>query len=118
MAITSFYPNLVIRNKWSPGHFPVNEFCDQYEWFFEERKLIPNGYRFDDSNIELYEANIPPLLRFFHIREVSPSGWISVPHKKSIPIKGFNKSTTCDYEFITNSMLHVLLMAGFLIIYF
>jgi hypothetical protein len=39
--VTSFYPNLVIRNKWSPGHFPVNEFCDQYEWFFEERKKIP-----------------------------------------------------------------------------
>jgi hypothetical protein len=39
--VTSFYPNLVIRNKWSPGHFPVKEFCDQYEWFFEERKKIP-----------------------------------------------------------------------------
>jgi len=39
--VTSFYPNLVIRNKWSPGHFPAKEFCDQYEWFFEERKKIP-----------------------------------------------------------------------------
>ncbi|TXG86612.1 MAG: hypothetical protein E6R13_00100 [Spirochaetes bacterium] len=39
--VTSFYPNLVIRNKWSPGHFPKQEFCDQYEWFFEERKKIP-----------------------------------------------------------------------------
>ena len=39
--VTSFYPNLVIRNKWSPGHFPVEEFCNQYEWFFEERKKIP-----------------------------------------------------------------------------
>ena len=41
--VTSFYPNLVIRNKWAPGHFPVNEFCDQYEWFFEERKKIPKS---------------------------------------------------------------------------
>jgi len=38
--VTSFYPNLAIRNKWSPGHFPVDAFCDQYEWFFEERKKI------------------------------------------------------------------------------
>lgn len=38
--VVSFYPNLVIRNKLSPGHFPVKEFCDQYEWFFEERKKI------------------------------------------------------------------------------
>lgn len=41
--VTSFYPNLVIRNKWAPGHFPAQEFCDQYEWFFEERKKIPKS---------------------------------------------------------------------------
>lgn len=39
--VTSFYPNLAIRNKWSPAHIPKQEFCDQYEWFFEERKKIP-----------------------------------------------------------------------------
>ena len=38
--VTSFYPNLAIRNKFSPGHFPKEEFCDQYEWFFNERKKI------------------------------------------------------------------------------
>ena len=41
--VTSFYPNLVIRNRWAPGHFPAEEFCDQYEWFFEERKKIPKS---------------------------------------------------------------------------
>jgi hypothetical protein len=41
--VTSFYPNLAIRNRWSPGHFPVDEFCNQYEWFFEERKKIPKS---------------------------------------------------------------------------
>lgn len=41
--VTSFYPNLAIKNKWSPGHFPVDEFCNQYEWFFEERKKIPKS---------------------------------------------------------------------------
>lgn len=39
--VTSFYPNLAIRNRWSPAHFPHKEFCDQYEWFFDERKKIP-----------------------------------------------------------------------------
>lgn len=38
--VTSFYPNLAIRNKWSPAHLPKEEFCEQYEWFFEERKKI------------------------------------------------------------------------------
>ena len=41
--VTSYYPNLAIKNQWSPGHFPKEEFCDQYEWFFEERKKIPKS---------------------------------------------------------------------------
>ena len=39
--VTSFYPNLAIRNKWSPAHLPKEIFCDKYEWFFEERKKLP-----------------------------------------------------------------------------
>ena len=39
--VTSFYPNLAIRNGWSPMHLPKQEFCELYEWFFEERKKIP-----------------------------------------------------------------------------
>ena len=41
--VTSFYPNLAIKNGFSPGHFPKQEFCDQYEWFFNERKKIPKS---------------------------------------------------------------------------
>jgi hypothetical protein len=41
--VTSFYPNLVIRNKWSPKHFPQELFCPQYEWFFDERVKIPKS---------------------------------------------------------------------------
>lgn len=39
--VTSFYPNLAIRNGWAPAHLPQQEFCNLYEWFFDERKLIP-----------------------------------------------------------------------------
>jgi DNA polymerase elongation subunit (family B) len=71
-----------------------------------ERILSKNGYRFIHNNeityIELYEANIPPLLRFFHIREISPSGWIAMPIKKTVEITGSNKTTSCDFEFIIN----------------
>jgi DNA polymerase elongation subunit (family B) len=65
-----------------------------------ERKLIQNGYRFDNTNIELYEANIPPLLRFFHLREISPSGWVALPIKKTLQITGINKKTSCEHEFV------------------
>ena len=41
--VTSFYPNLAIKNKWAPKHFPAEQFCDQYEWFFNERKKIPKS---------------------------------------------------------------------------
>ncbi len=43
---------------------------------------------------ELYEANIPPLLRYFHIQNISPSGWIEFKSFESI-----EKTTTCNYEF-------------------
>jgi len=39
--VVSYYPNLAIRNGWSPAHLPKKDFCNLYEWFFEERKKIP-----------------------------------------------------------------------------
>jgi DNA polymerase elongation subunit (family B) len=72
----------------------------------EEKRLLKNGYKFvyngEPTFIELYEANIPPLLRFFHIREVSPSGWVAMPIKKTTQITGLNKTTSCDFEFVIN----------------
>jgi DNA polymerase elongation subunit (family B) len=60
--------------------------------------LLKNGYKFKDTNLLLYEANIPPLLRFFHIRDISPSGWIAVPKKKGIDYSdSSDKMVNCDY---------------------
>lgn len=39
--VKSFYPNLAIRNGWSPGHLPKKAFCELYEWFYDERLKIP-----------------------------------------------------------------------------
>jgi len=39
--VVSYYPNLAIRNKWAPAHMPKKEFCELYEWFFDERRKIP-----------------------------------------------------------------------------
>ena len=57
--------------------------------------LLKDGYRFYDTNIKLYEANIPPLLRFFHIKDISPSGWITIPKKKVYENKGEFKGVNC-----------------------
>ena len=74
-------------------------------WYTDYNKghqLLKNGYQYFDTNIMLYEANIPPLLRFFHIKDMSPSGWIAIPKKKVIERKDESKSVNCNYEFITN----------------
>lgn len=39
--VASYYPNLAIKNGFAPEHLPKNEFLELYEWFFDERKLIP-----------------------------------------------------------------------------
>jgi DNA polymerase elongation subunit (family B) len=71
-----------------------------YENKNNERQLKKNGLIFNDTNIYLYEANIPPLLRFFHIKNISPSGWIMIPKSK---INKHNiKITNCDFEYTTS----------------
>jgi hypothetical protein len=41
--VTSFYPNLAIKNRWSPLHLDAEKFCELYEWFFLERKKYPKS---------------------------------------------------------------------------
>ena len=53
--------------------------------------------QFNNTEIELYESNIPPLLRYFHVNSVSPSGWISF--NTSRMIKPPTPTTTCKYEY-------------------
>jgi len=67
----------------------------------KERKLFKNGFIFKNTNTYLYESNIPPLLRCFHIKEISPSGWVSLPYSKTKSILN-DKKTTCTYEFTIN----------------
>lgn len=65
-----------------------------------ERKLTKGGYDFNGNKLELYETSIPPLLRFFHIKEISPSGWVKLPFRKCNEIIGESKLTKCHKEFI------------------
>ena len=61
------------------------------------RALNPNGYVFANTSTYIYEANIPPILRFFHIQKISPSGWITFSTKKTRLIEKY--TTTCQYEY-------------------
>ena len=62
-----------------------------------ERKLKDEGLEFNEKFVKLYEAHIPPLLRLFHIKNISPSGWIAMLNGKYKENKV--KKTICNYEF-------------------
>ena len=72
---------------------------DKYAGF--ERSLNDEGYIYSDeygtTNCYLYEADIPPLLKFFHKKQINPSGWIKISSNKVLKIN--NKTTHCAYEY-------------------
>ena len=69
-----------------------------------ERTLQEDGLEYKDdigtTQLFLYEADIPPILKFFHDREISPSGWVMLPSSKTRT--NSNKSTHCYYDFNIN----------------
>ena len=60
-------------------------------------KQILKDVVFMGCKTQLYEAKLPPLLRYFHIMNISPSGWIKLQYKKYKTIR--NKKTNCDFEY-------------------
>ena len=67
--------------------------------FFSTTKMSKVGYIFANTATKLYEAKIPPLLRYFHIRNLSPSGWVKIDDENAVKIPKSEKKTTCLYEF-------------------
>ena len=59
------------------------------------------GFNYNGTCLRIYESNIPPLLRFFHINEISPSGWVEFLKENATKIlEEEKKSTTCTHEFV------------------
>lgn len=75
-----------------------------YEYIPKEQQVPGGEYRirrnivYLDVETELYESNIPPLLRYFHLTSISPSGWVSFKTKRVL--KAPIKTTTCKFEYI------------------
>ena len=63
--------------------------------------LRRDGYTYFNTRTEIYESNIPPILRFFHVHDISPSGWIGFQTKRAKQIHGGVgiQTTTCKYEY-------------------
>jgi DNA polymerase elongation subunit (family B) len=75
-----------------------------YTYLTAEERINSQDYRrltplkFKNITLELYESNIPPLLRYFHIHNVSPSGWIFIQTTRARTPE--IKTTTCNFEYI------------------
>ena len=59
---------------------------------------VKKPFIFNNTNLELYESNLLPLLRYFHIYSISPSGWVDF--KLNNTTKPSVKTTTCTYEYV------------------
>lgn len=91
---------LVIRFKTMSCYYNVKNLW--YTKINGEQKLIEGGLKYKNEKLELYEGHIPPLLRMFHIKDISPSGWIKIQKKYITEITGIKKRTTCDFECIVD----------------
>ena len=52
-------------------------------------------------NMELYESALPPFIRFFHIQQLSPSGWITFKRQPTLTRESV-KLSKCDFEYETS----------------
>ena len=62
-----------------------------------KRYIMTN--KFSGRKLELYESGIPPLLRYFHVNSVSPSGWVEI----SSEFQDDDSNTTCAYNYLCSS---------------
>jgi DNA polymerase elongation subunit (family B) len=82
----------------------MNKFKNLWYTYNRDEETNDGEYRtrtniiFQNNTMDLYESNIPPLLRYFHIHNISPSGWVCF--KTSRVIKAPIHTTTCTYEYI------------------
>ena len=67
-------------------------------YYYNNNERCKKKVEFKKIDLALYESNIPPLLRYFHMNSVSPSGWISFNTSKVTKVE--MKTTTCNYEYI------------------
>ena len=69
----------------------------RFSWLFNKsiriRSLAKESIKF-----KLYESNLEPMLRYYHIKEIKPSGWIKIPKKKLRKLSGSYYNVDFAYE--------------------
>jgi DNA polymerase elongation subunit (family B) len=69
-------------------------------FYDKEKQRLNKGLEFNGTYTQLYEIMIPPMLRFFHIQDISPSGWIEI--RDYDLVEDDEKETKVDVEIKVN----------------
>ena len=92
--VVLYFKNLTIMNKVKNLWYISSPETSSYD-------LNQEGFNYNGTSLRIYESNIPPLLRFFHMNEISPSGWVEFSKESATKIlEEEKKTTTCIHEYI------------------
>jgi hypothetical protein len=69
---------------------------NKYKFMFDENDIYIPGITTRSVRFKTFEANLPPMLRCFHIRKISGCAWVSV--NKYIKIEGDIMDSYCSIE--------------------
>jgi DNA polymerase elongation subunit (family B) len=82
-----YFARLVFRN---------NDGMKRFATLFDKNELIIPELTTKPTKFKLYESNLAPMLRCFHIRKISGCSWVSTD--KYNKIKKANKESYCNIE--------------------
>ena len=68
-----------------------------YEQNKQTNQRVMRPFSYQSIQLQLYESNLPPILRYFHIHHMSPSGWVRFRLQDAVAVQ--TKTTTCHYEY-------------------
>ena len=76
--------------------FNNNISMKKFRYMFEQSTVYIPGITSKPIQFKTYEANLPPMLRCFHIKKISGCSWVSVSKYTNIDIN--SRESYCDIE--------------------
>jgi DNA polymerase elongation subunit (family B) len=68
----------------------------KWERVFAKKLSLPFISREQKIKLQLYESNIHPTLRFMHLQDIDPIGWVNVPKEAIKPLGSNHRKGTTD----------------------
>ena len=72
----------------------------KYRYMLEQNKIFIGGLTNKETKFEIYEANLPAMLRWSHIKKISGCSWVSTDKYKTVVEE--EKESYCQIEISVN----------------